>query len=90
MSKVDVRLVSAGIRSVLNSDGVRRDLEGRAARVKAAANGRCSPDGPGTEPFACECKAVGDRYRAIVRPNSAHGANAARKGYLSDALKAAR
>ena len=90
MSKADVRLVNAGIRSVLNSDGVRRDLEGRAARVTQAANGLCSPDSMDAEPFACECRAVGDRYRALVRPNSAHGANAARKGYLSDALKAAR
>ncbi len=90
MPKVKVELVSAGVRSVLNSDGVRRDLEGRAARVKAAANGRCSPDKSGVEPFACECKAVGDRYHASVYPNSAHGLNAARKGYLSDSMSAAR
>ena len=81
--------MSAGVRALLNSDGVRRDLEGRAARVARAANAMCSPDSMG-DPFECEVKAVGDRYRAVVRPATAHGANAARKGYLSDALRAAR
>lgn len=84
-----MQLVSAGVRSVLNSDGVRRDLEGRAARVRQAACSRCSPDSQG-DPFASDVRAVGDRYRALVRPATAHGANAARKGYLAESLKAAR
>lgn len=87
MSSVEVKLNSSGISEVLKSSGIAADLQVRAAKICAAANAKCSADSTGKDSFATSCAVVGDRYQAAVKVNSAHGRNAARKGYLQAALK---
>lgn len=90
MSKVKVKLDSTGISAVMKSAGAAAQVEPLARRVCAAANGMCSPDGLDEEPFKSGCAVAGDRYRAWVTTATGHGRNAARKGYLSRALKSVR
>lgn len=78
---VRVKLNSRGVRELLRSDEVKRDLEARAERIAAAAG----PD------MATEVTVGAQRVRAVVYTATPHAmASEAKHGRLSAALDAGR
>lgn len=88
---IEVRISSAGARSVLTSMGVAKDLGARAIAIATAAQGMTSADKMRNAPFMADGEIGSGRARAVVFTSSTHGINSNNKhNALLKALDAGR
>lgn len=91
MSKVDVRMNSAGCRELLRSGAVKADLDRRAKAIADRANSAASPDAMRNQPYRASSRVGSGRARATVGTSSPHGRrDNAKKNTLLKSLDAGR